>query len=147
MFDTSLWWISRLPILSIYKFYPYPSKMFFFWEKENGCFFFTCIVWTTIHYTALKNHRIYILLLQSLNLIFNITTLLCWYISCLNQTCLISITTLLWTHIHKNNITGNEKNLQEEKAGVLLMINIHIIMYNTSISYLNGLIIIIIFFQ
>ena len=44
MFDTFLWWISRLPILSIYKFYPYPSKMFFFWEKENGCFFFTCTV-------------------------------------------------------------------------------------------------------
>ena len=32
------------------------------------------------------------------------------------------------------------KNLQGEKAGVLLFVNnVHIIMYNTSISYLNGL--------
>ena len=31
----------------------------------------------TIHHTALKNHRMCIVLQQTLNLIFNITTLLC----------------------------------------------------------------------
>ena len=87
----------------------------------------------------------YILLKQSLNLIFNITTLLYCYISCLNHACLISATTILWIHIHKN-ITRNEKILQVEKAGVLwFMNNEHIIPHNTSISYLNGLIIIIFF--
>ena len=59
MFDTYLWWIHRFLILSINKFYPYLSKMFF-WERENGCFFFTCVVWTTIYHTAPKNHRMYI---------------------------------------------------------------------------------------
>ena len=153
MFDTYTWWIRLLPILSIYKFYPYLSKMFFFWEKENGCFFFTSVVWTTIHHTALKNHRMYRVLQHSLNLIFNIkhmyyTTLLCWYLSCLNQTCLIITTALLWTHIRNNNLRKSEKILQGEKTGVLLFMNsVHIIMYNTSRSYLNGLIIIIIFFQ
>ena len=45
-------------------------------------------------------------------------------------------------------MTRNEKILHGEKTGVLLfMNNVHIIMYNTPISYLNGLIIIIIFFQ
>ena len=128
------------------------SKVFFFWERENGCFFFTCVVWTTVHHIALKNHRMYILLQQWFNLICNITTLLRWCISCLNQTYLISTTTLLWTYIHKNNITRNEKILQWKKTGVLLfMNNVPIIMYNTSMYYLNGLIIIIIiiiiFFQ
>ena len=81
-------------------------------------------------------------------MIFNITTLLCWYISWLNQTCLILTTTLLWTHIYENSITRNEKILQGEKAGVLLFMNsVHIIMCNISRSYLNGLIIVIIFFQ
>ena len=43
---------------------------------------------------------------------------------------------------HKNNIARNENILQGEKGGILLfMNNVHIIMYNISISYLNGLII------
>ena len=104
-------WISGFPILAIYKFYPYLSEMFFFWERENVSFFFICIVWTTIRHTALM----YILLQQSWNLIFNIPTLFCWYISSLNQTCLISTTTLLRTHIHKNNITRNEKSFKEKR--------------------------------
>ena len=40
--DTYIWWISRFPILSTYKFYPYLSKMLFFWERENACFFCFC---------------------------------------------------------------------------------------------------------
>ena len=45
-------------------------------------------------------------------------------------------------------MTRNEKILQGEKTGVLLfMDSVHIILYNTSRSYLNGLIIIIILFQ
>ena len=59
MFDTYIWWIIRFPILSIYKFYSYFSKMFFFWERESACFFFTSVVWMTIHKTAIKNHRMY----------------------------------------------------------------------------------------
>ena len=70
MFDTSIWWISWFLILSIYKFYPYLSKVIFFWERENGCFFFAFVVWTIIYHTALKNHLMYILLQQSLNLLF-----------------------------------------------------------------------------
>ena len=62
--------------------------------------------------------------------------------------CLILTATLLWTHIHKNNLARNEQILQREKTGVLSFMNsVHIIMFNTSRSYLNGLIIIIIFFQ
>ena len=83
---------------------------FFFWERENGGFSFTCVILTIIHHTALKNHPMYILLKQALNLIFNITTLLCWYISCLNQACLTSRATLLWTHIHKNNINKTQNS-------------------------------------
>ena len=79
MFDTYIWWITRFPILSICKWYPYLSKLFFFREKENCRFFFASVVWTAIHHTALKNHRIYIDLQHLLNLISNITTLLCWY--------------------------------------------------------------------
>ena len=61
MFDKYIWWISWFPVLSIYKFYPYIPKMFFSWERENGCFFFTYVVWTTIHHTTPKNHLMYIL--------------------------------------------------------------------------------------
>ena len=61
MFDKYIWWISWFPVLSIYKFYPYLPKMFFSWERENGCFFFTYVVWTTIHHTTPKNHLMYIL--------------------------------------------------------------------------------------
>ena len=51
-------------------------------------------------------------------------------------------------HIHKNNITRNEKVLQGEKTGAFLFMNsVNIIMNNTSRSYLNGLIIMITFFQ
>ena len=42
-----------------------------------------------------KNHGMHILLQQSLNLIFSIPTLLFWYISYINQMCLISTKTLL----------------------------------------------------
>ena len=50
-------------------------------------------------------------------------------------------------NIHKNNIRRNKRILQEEKTGVLLFMNsVHVTMYNTSRSYLNGLIIITIFF-
>ena len=52
----------RFAFLSIHKFYPYLSKMFFFSERENGCFFFTSLVWTIIHHTTLKNHCMYIVL-------------------------------------------------------------------------------------
>ena len=52
--------------------------------RENGCFFFTCVVWSTVHHTALKNHRMYILLQQSLNLIFDITTII-MFIYCMSQ--------------------------------------------------------------
>ena len=42
----------------------------------------------------------------------------------------------------------NEKILHGEKVGVLLFKNnVHIIMYNTSVSYVNSLIIIVVFFQ
>ena len=51
------------------------------------------------------------------------------------------------THSQKQR-NKKQKNVQGEKARVLLfMNNVHIIMYNTSRSYLNGLIVIIIFFQ
>ena len=56
MFYIYIWWIGRFPIFSFNKLYPCLSKMFFFWERENGCFFFTCVVRTTIHHTAPKNH-------------------------------------------------------------------------------------------
>ena len=147
MFDTYIWWISRFPILSIYKFYSCLSKMFFFRERENGCFFVSIIVWTTTDHTTLM----YIVLQHSLHLIFNITTLLCLYIPCLNQKCFILTTnnTSMNTHSQKWH-NKNKRMLQGEKTGVLFFMNsVHVIMYNTARSYLNGLrlIIIIIFFQ
>ena len=121
MIHAYIWWISRFPILSIYICYPYLSKIFVFWERENGCFFFTCVVWTTIHHATLNNRR-YILLQQSLNLIFNITTLLSWYISCLHPTCLISTATLRWKHINnimsfhwQHNVTSQKQHNKKRK--------------------------------
>ena len=45
-------------------------------EKEKTNCNSNCVVLTIIHYAALKYHHMYILLQQSLNLMFNITTLL-----------------------------------------------------------------------
>ena len=113
-------------------------------ERENDCFFFTCVVWSTVHHTALKNHRMYILLQQSLNLIFDITKIII-FIYFMSQPNV--------SYFHKNfymNTHSQQKRKfpTRRKAGVLLfMNNVHIIINNTSISYLNGFIIMIILFQ
>ena len=68
-----------------------------------------------------QNYRMYIL-----------TTLLCWYVSCFNQTCLISTTTFLWrpfmnTHSQKIH-NKKQKILQGVNKCVLLFVNnVHII--------------------
>ena len=50
------------------------------------------------------------------------------------------------THSQNQHITRNEKLLHGEKKAVLLFVNnMHLIMYNTSRSYLNGLVIIQLF--
>ena len=54
MFDAYVWWINRFLILSIYNFYSYISEMFSFAHEKTVVFFYTSIVWMTIHYTALK---------------------------------------------------------------------------------------------
>ena len=114
MFDTYIWWISRFPILSIYKFYSCLSKMFFFRERENGCFFVTSIVWTTTDHTTLM----YIVLQHSLHLIFNITTLLCLYIPCLNQKCFILTTNNTSMNTHSQKWTTRTKECYKEKRQV-----------------------------
>ena len=53
---------------------------------------------------------------------------------------------LFYEYTFTKTTTRNEKILQGEKT-LLFMKNVHIIMHNTSRSDLNGLIIIIIFFQ
>ena len=113
-------------------------------KRKRLYFSFTCVVSTTIYHTALKNHHMYILLQQLLNLIFNITTLLCWYISCLNQMCPYFYNNTFTKVFYEQIFT---KTAQQETTKslflyvLLFMNNVHIMnnVYNTSRSDLNGL--------